>query len=218
MKRILLVDDHPISREGISGLVNRQDDLEVCGEAGSAQEALALIPQLNPDLVLTDINLPGQSGLELIKDARALYPKLQLLVLSMHDETLYAERVLRAGGRGYLMKETKPANVVKAIRAVLNGGIYLSETMSARLLEIVAGNGGKLTLSPMERLSDREFEVFQLVGQGKESRKIAEQLKISARTVDAHRTHIKEKLNLKSGAELTRYAVRWVESGGKGVD
>ena len=136
----------------------------------------------------------------------------------MHDETLYAERVLRAGGRGYLMKEAKPANVVKAIRAVLDGNVYLSEAMSSRMLELVAGTGGKLTLSPMERLSDREFEVFQLVGQGKESRMIAEQLKISPRTVDAHRTHIKEKLNLKSGTELTRYAVRWVESGVKGVE
>ena len=217
MKRILLVDDHPISRDGIAGLVNRQDDLEVCGEAGSAQEALELIATLEPDLILTDINLPGKSGLELIKDARARNPKLQLLVLSMHDETLYAERVLRAGGRGYLMKETKPANVVKAIRTVLDGGIYLSEAMSSRLLELVAGNGGKLTLSPMERLSDREFEVFQLIGQGKASSEIAEQLSISPRTVDAHRTHIKEKLKVSSGTELTRYAVRWVETGGEGV-
>ena len=190
MKRILLVDDHPISRDGIAGLISRQDDLEVCGEAGSTREALDLIAAETPDLILTDINLPGQSGLELIKDVQVMHPRLPMIVLSMHDETLYAERVLRAGGRGYLMKETTPANVVKAIRLVLDGGIYLSEAMSARMFELVAGNGGKLTLSPMERLSDREFEVFQLVGQGKASSEIAVQLSISSRTVDAHRTHI----------------------------
>jgi DNA-binding NarL/FixJ family response regulator len=213
MKRILLVDDHPISRDGIAGLIARQDDLKVCGEAGSTSEALELISTMEPDLVLTDINLPDRSGLELIKDARAMQPHLPMLVLSMHDETLYAERVLRAGGRGYLMKETKPANVVKAIRCVLEGGIYLSDSMSSRLLEMVSGHGNKVTLSPLERLSDREIEVFQLIGGGKASREIAEQLSISGRTVDAHRTHIKEKLNLKSGSELTRYAVRWVETG-----
>lgn len=215
MKRIFLVDDHPISRDGIAGLIDRQDDLEVCGEAGSTAEALELIPELKPDLVLTDINLPDRSGLELLKDTRALDPDQLFLMLSMHDETVYAERVLRAGGRGYLMKETKPANLVKAIRSVLNGGIYLSEAMSARLLEMMSGNNGKVSLSPFERLSDREFEVFQLIGEGKVGRAIAEQMNISPRTVDAHRSHIKEKLHFDSGAELTCYAVKWVETGGR---
>ncbi|YCM46816.1 response regulator transcription factor (plasmid) [Verrucomicrobiaceae bacterium 227] len=212
MKRIFLVDDHPISRDGIAGLISRQDDLEVCGEAGSAEEALEFLATDRPDVIITDINLPGKNGLELIKDVQAMYPKLPMIALSMHDETLYAERVLRASGRGYLMKETKPANLVKAIRLVLDGGIYLSEAMTKRMLELVSGNGGKLALSPMERLTDREFEVFQLIGQGRASKEIAGQLNISARTVDAHRTHIKEKLNLKSGSELNRHAVRWVES------
>jgi DNA-binding NarL/FixJ family response regulator len=213
MKRVLLVDDHPISREGVAGLISREDDLEVCGGAGSTAEALELISSLQPDLVLTDINLPDRSGLEFIKEVHAMNSDLPVLVLSMHDEALYAERVLRAGGRGYLMKETHPANVVIAIRRVLDGSIYLSDAMSSRLLELLTGHAGKASLSPLERLSDREFEVFNLIGQGKASREIAQQLKISSRTVDAHRTHIKEKLNLKNGNELTRFAVSWAESG-----
>ncbi|MEZ5302266.1 MAG: response regulator transcription factor [Verrucomicrobiales bacterium] len=212
--RIFIVDDHPISRMGLAQLLRLEQDIEVCGEAGSAREALDRIGESKPDLALIDITLPDKSGLELIKDIAAMYPKVLTLVLSMHDEQLYAERVLRAGGRGYIMKEAAPEHLSRAIRRVLAGDIYVSDAMSMRLLKLFTGKGPERTpASPLERLSDREMEVFQLIGHGKASREIAEQLCISIRTIDAHRAHIKEKLGLKDATELVRYAVRWVETG-----
>jgi len=209
-KRIFIVDDHPVFREGLVGLVQRENDLTVCGEADAARHALSALEKLKPDLTLVDISLPGRSGLELIKDIRAIHPESAVLVISMHDETLYAERVLRAGGRGYIMKQEGPQKILRAVRQVLEGQIYLSEKMSVRILD--AFSNRSRTTSPISRLTDRELEILHLIGEGKDSHDIAAQLNLSFKTVDAHRGNLKEKLNLKSGTELICYAARWVES------
>jgi DNA-binding NarL/FixJ family response regulator len=210
-RRILIVDDHPVFREGLVGLVKREPGLTICAEADNAQQALSAIEKLNPELVLADIGLPGRSGLELIKDIQAVCPETAVLVISMHDETLYAERVLRAGGRGYIMKQEGPDKILEAIRRVMTGQIAVSAKMSVRLLDALSGRGGK-NRSPISRLTDREFEIFQLIGQGQDSHAIATQLNLSVKTVDAHRGHLKEKLALKSGTELVCYAARWMET------
>jgi len=211
-KKVLIVDDHPMMREGLAQLIGNDPGLEVCGDAGDAQEALEKIVSLKPDLVLTDITLPGKNGLELIKDIQALHPGVLVLVLSMHDETLYVERVLRAGGRGYIMKEEGGKKIAQAIRQVLDGQIYVSEKMSAKILEVFSGHGAEAASSPIEKLTDREFEVFQLIGQGLETKAMAEKLHLSPRTIEVHRANIKAKLNLNSVAALIGYAVRWAES------
>ena len=210
-KRIFIVDDHPVFREGLVGLVKREPSLSICGEADNAPEALDAIKRLTPELVLADISLPGKSGLELIKDILAVCPDTAVLVISMHDETLYAERVLRAGGRGYIMKQEGPERILQAIRHVLDGQLYLSGKMSIRILDAFSGRRAK-TSSPIARLTDRELEIVQLIGEGKDSHTIARELHLSVKTVDAHRGHIKAKLNLSSGTELICYAARWVET------
>lgn len=211
-KRILIVDDHPMMREGLSQLIGQESDLEVCGQTGNAREGLDLVNRLKPDLVLVDISLPGKNGLELIKDIQALRTGTAVLVISMHDESLYAERVLRAGGRGYVMKQEGGKKLMEAMRQVLNGKIFVSDKMSAKILEIFSGNRPDSAAQPVQCLTDREFEVFQFIGQGLAVREIAEKLHLSVKTVEVHRTNIKQKLKLKSVAELLRYAVRWVES------
>jgi len=215
-KQIFIVDDHPVFREGLVALVKRESDLAVCGEADNVPTALTAIQRLNPDLVLADIGLPGKSGLEMIKDLRAILPEIAVLVISMHDETLYAERVLRAGGRGYLMKQEGPEKMLLGIRQVLGGQIYLSGKMSLRILDALSNRRGKSD-SPVARLTDRELEILQLIGRGKDSHAIAELLHVSFKTVDAHRGHIKEKLELKSGTELICYAARWVTTEAPGA-
>jgi len=215
-KRILIVDDHPMMRQGLAQLIGAESDLAVCGEEENAEHALDGIGALKPDLVLADISLPGKSGLELIKDFQALQPGLPVLVISMHDETLYAERVLRAGGRGYIMKQEGGKKLMQAIRQVLDGKIYVSEKMSAEILETFSGRRTRTESSPVEKLTDREFEVFQLIGQGKGTREIAEKFHLSVKTVEVHRANIKAKLKLKSASELIRFAVRWSESQGAG--
>ena len=210
-KRILIVDDHPVFRDGLLGLIEREGDLIVCGEANDARQALAASERLKVDLILVDIGLPGKSGLELIKDIRAVRPQTSVLVISMHDETLYAERVLRAGGRGYIMKQEGPEKILHAIRQVLNGQVYVSPRISARILDALSGRRDGAA-SPIALLTDREFEVLRLIGQGKDSRVVARQLNLSVKTVDAHRAHIKSKLDLKSGTELIVYAARWLET------
>jgi DNA-binding NarL/FixJ family response regulator len=212
-KRILIVDDHPMMRQGLAQLINSEPDLAVVCEANDASQALGLVSREKLELVLVDISLPGRNGLELIKDIHTLAPDLLILVVSMHDETLYAERVLRAGGRGYVMKQEGGKKLMAAIRQVLDGKIYVSEKMSARILEIFSGRRGE-TASPMEKLSDREFEVFQLIGQGKGTRDIADHLHLSVKTVEVHRANIKQKLNLNSATDLVRQAVRWAEAQG----
>jgi DNA-binding NarL/FixJ family response regulator len=213
-KRILLVDDHPFMRVGLASLIDRQPDMSVCGEAGNPAEAFKELPKCKPDLVLTDLTMPGRSGLEFIKDLKAAEPNLAILVISMHDEVVHAERALRAGARGYIMKEAGGENLLTAIRQVLRGEMYVSPRMSARFLENMSGAKPRGSTSPIEKLTDREFEIFQLIGQGKSTRDIAGQLHLSTKTVDVHRSHIKEKLDLKDVTALIRHAVRWVETQG----
>ena len=199
-------------RQGLAALINNEPDLTVCGEAESAGQAMDAIALRKPDLVLADITLPDKSGLELIKDIQAMHPGLRVLVVSMHDESLYAERVLRAGGRGYVMKQEGGKRLMEGIRRVLAGDVYVSDKMSKRILEIFTGQRSNSSGSPVERLTDREFEVFQLIGEGKATRDIAGKLHLSVKTVEVHRLHIKEKLELKTAAGLIHFAVRWVES------
>ena len=209
-KGILVVDDHPIVREGLRQSINKQPDLMVCGEAEDANQALDVLNRLKPDLVLMDVSMPGKSSLELVKDIKALHPKMPVLVLTMHDESLYAERFLRAGARGYVMKHERPARLLEAVRRVLAGKSYVSEGMAARILDVFSGRRPKGSRVPLEQLTDREFEILELIGRGKSSHEIAEELHLSVKTVDTHRTHLKEKLKLKSALKLTRYAVCWV--------
>lgn len=212
VKRILIVDDHPMMRQGMAQLITNEPDLEVQGEADTAGQALNLIAGRKPDLVLLDISLPDKSGLELIKDIHVLCPEVLILVVSMHDETLYAERVLRAGARGYIMKQEGGRKLMSGIRQVLNGQIHVSEKMSARIIEIFSGHRSEAGGAGVGRLSDREFEVFQLIGDGKGTREVANHLHLSVKTVEVHRANIKQKLDLKSATDLVRYAVRWAES------
>jgi DNA-binding NarL/FixJ family response regulator len=211
-KRVLVIDDHPMTRAGVVHLLSKQADLEICGEAGAPAEALAAIPNLKPDLVITDMTMPGRSGIEFLKDTLALYPQLAILVVSMHDELIYAERALRAGAKGYIMKQAGGEKLLAAIRRVLAGQISVSEEMSSKILQNISGGGSRGSHSPIEKLSDREFEVFQLIGGGKSTREIASQLHLSPKTVDVHRGHIKEKLELTDATALVRYAVRWIET------
>ena len=208
--RILIVDDHPMMREGLRTLISRERDLIVCGEAETAGQALDAVAKLKPDLVLADITLPGPNGIELIKDICALQQGMLILVISMHDESLYAERVLRAGARGYIMKQESGPTMMQAIRQVLAKRIYLSDKMSARILEYVVGK--RTEASPIKRLSDREWEVFQLIGRGRSTVQIAEELHLSPKTVETHRAHVKEKLDLRTMTELVSFASRWVET------
>lgn len=212
VKRLLLVDDHPIMRHGLAQLIRAEPGLDVCGEAGSAREGLELAGRLKPDLVVIDLTLPDKNGLELLKDIQAQHPGTLCLVLSMHDETMYGERALRAGARGYIMKEAAADHLINAARKVLSGGIYVSDSMASRMLEQVTGQRARGTASGVDTLSDRELEVLEMIGRGVATKNIAERLCISARTVEAHRAHIKEKLGVGDGAALVRYAVQWVES------
>lgn len=207
-KRILLVDDHPLMREGLAQWIRRAPELEICGEVASAAEALAAVQKLKPDLVLTDISLPGRNGIELIKDVRAHFPKLPVLVLSMHDEALYAGRALRAGARGYLMKRAGGERVVEGIRQALSGGMVLSPEMSTSILEQYCGQRQHPASAPLPQLTDREFEVLQLLGEAKTNREIAEELHLSPKTVETHRMNLLRKLKLKSAAEVMRFAIQ----------
>jgi DNA-binding NarL/FixJ family response regulator len=199
-------------RQGLVQLIDHEPDLACGGEADTAAQALNCIAARQPDLILADISLPDKSGLELLKDIQVFHPTLPVLVFSMHDESVYAERVLRAGGRGYIMKQEGGKKLMQAIRQVLNGQIYVSEKISAKILEIFAGRRAEAADSPMELLTDREFEIFQLIGQGKGTREIAEHLHLSVKTVEVHRANIRRKLKLKTGAEVVRSAIRWFDS------
>ncbi len=214
-KKVLIVDDHPMMRTGLGQLIDNEPDLIVAAEADNARQAQEVVIKEPLDLVLLDISLPDKNGLEVIKDIRSLKPGLAILVVSMHDESLYAERVLRAGARGYIMKQEGGKKFLQAIRRVLEGGIYVSEKMSSRILEIFSGHQASPPASPVARLSDREFEVFQLIARGSDTAAIARQLHVSVKTVEAHRVHIKEKLQLKTANDLVRFAVRWIETEGK---
>lgn len=208
-KRILLVDDHPLLREGIAQLINQQPDLLVCGEAEDRFGALALLDGARPDLAVVDISLKDQSGLELIKDFKVRAPELLVLVLSMHDEQLYAERALRAGARGYIMKREASHKVLDAIRHILNGGVFVSDKIVASLLNNVSGQPAKAAPSALAGLSDRELDVLQLIGQGYSSQEIADRLHISVKTIETHRANLKLKLKLDSSSALLQFAIRW---------
>lgn len=211
VKRLLLVDDHPIMRHGLAQLIRSEEGLDVCAEAGNARDGLIAVGEHQPDLVVIDLTLPDKNGLELLKDIQAMYPGTLCLVLSMHDEAMYGERALRAGARGYIMKEAAADHLITAARKVLSGGIYVSDTMASRMLEQVTGQRQKAAASAIETLTDRELEVLGMIGQGVATKLIAEKLSISARTVEAHRAHIKDKLAITDGAALVRYAVQWIE-------
>jgi len=202
-------------RQGLAMLIDNEPDLKVCAEADNARQALDIVVSQKLDLMLVDISLPDKNGLELIKDIQSQNPKLPILAVSMHDEALYAERVLRAGARGYIMKQEGGKKLLLAIRQVLSGQISVSEKMSARILEIFSGRRSDKISSPVENLTDREFEVFQLIGDGRGTREIAEHLHLSVKTVEVHRANIKMKLKLKTATDLVRHAVRWVEAEGR---
>ncbi len=210
-RTIFVVDDHPVVRWGYISLINLEPDLEVCGEAGTAFEALEKIPAISPDLAIVDISLEGMNGIELTKQLQVLHPDLPVLIVSMHDEVLYGDRALRAGARGYIMKREVRTKIVEAIRRLLSGGTYLSDQMSTRLL--TQYQGGRFDeRSPIERLSDRELEVFELYGRGYSTREIAEALFISRKTVESHRNRVKAKLGLESTSQFLQRAVQWVQS------
>lgn len=207
--RLLIVDDHPLFREGLRQLIEREPDLLVCGEASGSAEALEMLPQLAPDLVLVDISLGGTSGIDLIKAVKAKYEELPVLVISMHDESLYAERSLRAGAMGYVMKHEPGKTVKAAIRKVLSGEMYLSEKMSSAIITRFMRGPGDHPASPIEMLSDRELEVFRMLGQGKGTRIIARELDVTIATVNSFRNRIKEKLHLKTATEVMLHAIQW---------
>ena len=208
--RVLLVDDHPVLRKGLAQLINQEADMLVCGEAEEATKAFDAVGTLNPDVGVVDISLKRGNGIELVKNVKARYPAIAMLVLSMHDETLYAERALRAGALGYIMKEEATEQVLVAIRRVVTGEIFLSEKMKGRMLQQLASGRGKVVVSPIEHLTDRELEVFRLIGEGRGTRQIAAELHLSVRTVEAYREYIKDKLNLKNSTELVQHAFHWV--------
>lgn len=208
--RVLVVDDHPVLRQGLKLLINQEPDLMVCGEAENLQQAFTAIREKRPDIVIIDLSLAQGSGIDLIKNIKPRYPDLPILVLSMHEESLYAERALRAGARGYIMKKEAPEKVISAIRKVLEGSLYVSEAMGDKLLHQFVSRKSATVSSPVELFSDRELEVFQLIGKGLGTRQIAEKLNISIKTVEVYRANIKEKLNLKSSAELVQHAIHWM--------
>ena len=211
--RILIVDDHVIVRQGIAQLVNREPDLDVCQEAGDADSAIAVLRETQVDLAIVDISLPGTSGIELVKLMREAQPQLPVLVMSMHDEALYSDRAFRAGAKGYVMKQEATEKLLAAIRKILNGGVYVSDRMQTVMVQRFLNSGVDETVSFIDNLTDREFEILRMIGQGLTVAEIADKLGRSAKTVEAHRANLREKLGLKRAAELARFATQWVERG-----
>ncbi len=210
--RVLIVDDHPVTRQGVAALLSQQPDLEVCGEADSAPRAIELIEKLHPDLAIVDVTLKSTNGIELTKNIKAQAPNVQVLILSMHDESLFAERALRAGATGYLMKHEASQKVITAIQRVLRGELYLSDNIKEKMLHRLVNHKTEEVVFPIDALSDREMEVFQLIGNGYSTRQIAAKLNLSVKTIDSYREHLKLKLNLETGSDLVRYAIQWVKS------
>ena len=206
-RNVLIVDDHPIVRQGLSQLINAEGDLEVCGDAASVEEARDLLESSEPDVVILDLSLPDSDGLELLKQIRRETRHLPVLVLSMHDESMYAERLLSAGANGYIMKQAAADQLLTALRRVLAGGVYVSEGLGAIMIERISGDGRRANANPIERLSNRELQVLNLIGQGRTTREVAETLNLSVKTVESHRQRIKKKLNLQTSAQLVKFAV-----------
>jgi DNA-binding NarL/FixJ family response regulator len=212
--KVLLVDDHPITRQGMKALVNQQPNLEVIGETDNAPAAIELVSKLQPDLAIVDIALKTTNGIELTKNIKVQAPNLPVLIVSMHDEGLYAERALRAGAMGYLMKQEASDKIVQAISRLLQGEIYLSDKIKEKMLHRFVNKKGDNMVFSIDTLSDREMEVFQLIGNGYSTRQIAQKLNLSSKTIDSYREHLKLKLNLESGAELVRHAIQWARNEG----
>jgi DNA-binding NarL/FixJ family response regulator len=208
--RVFIVDDHPIVREGIGQLINRQPDLTVCGDAEEARAALQAVEALRPDVLIVDISLNGPDGIELLKNIRAKDANLPVLILSMHDESLYAERALRAGANGYIMKQEATEKVLVAIRRILNREVYVSDRVARDMLQQFVGGAAIAKRSPIDGLSDREIEVLRLIGEGHSTRQIAGELHLSVKTVESYQAHLKEKLSLRNARELMQYAVQWL--------
>lgn len=210
--KILIVDDHPILRKGLSMVINQEPDLVVAGEAEDAATALEMIESIMPDVVIVDLSLPGVDGIELIKTMKLRYKDLPALVVSMHDESLFAERALRAGARGYIMKQEAVENVLIALRKVLHGEIFVSDKVTTKMLETLISSDAKTMSTPLDLLSNRELTVFRLIGQGFKTSQIADKLHLSVKTIESYRSHIKEKLKLETGTELMKYAIQWVQN------
>jgi DNA-binding NarL/FixJ family response regulator len=208
-RTVFVVDDHPLLRQGLALLINQQQDLEVCGEAEEAQAAMEAIAKRRPDILIVDISLNGPDGLDLLKNIRASYPDLPVLILSMHDEAIYAERALRARANGYIMKQEATEKVLVAVRRILHGEVYLSDRMANKMLQQYIGGTPTTIQSRISALSDRELEVFCLIGEGRGTREIAAELHLSVKTVETYQAHIKEKLSLHSGRELIQHAIQW---------
>ncbi len=208
-RRVLIVDDHPIVRQGLRRLIEQEDDLTACGEVETARDAKLAIRDLKPDAVIVDISLRQGDGIELVKDSRAHYPSLPILVLSMHEETIYAERMLSAGANGYIMKQAASDQFLVALRRVLDGGIYVSEAVGNSMIQKFASGGSYISANPIDRLSNRELQILHMIGKGLSTRQAAEALNLSVKTVESHRQRIKRKLNLNTGSQLVQYAVNW---------
>jgi DNA-binding NarL/FixJ family response regulator len=210
--QVFIVDDHPVIRDGLTTIINHEQDMNVCGEAEDAHQALKAVTELKPDIVVADISLKNSDGLEMTKNIKARYPRLPVIIFSVHDEFIYAERALLAGARAYLMKDAVSENIVKAIRAVLKGEIFVSDTISKRFLHKIARDKDSTNETPIENLSDRELEIFRLIGEGYKASQIAEQLHLSIKTIETYRTRIKEKLDIANASELLKYSIRWAKS------
>jgi len=208
-KTVFIVDDHPLLRQGLALLINQQQDLEVCGEAEEAQAAMQAIAVRKPDILIVDISLSGPDGLDLLKSIRAMYAELPVLILCMHDEAIYAERALRARANGYIMKQEATDKVLVAMRRILHGEVYLSDRMANKMLQQYIGGAPDAIQSRLSALSDRELEVFSLIGEGRGTREIAEELHLSMKTIETYQAHIKDKLSLRSGRELIQHAIQW---------
>ena len=209
VRRVLIVDDHPIVRQGLRRIMENEEDLIVCGEAETARDARTAIKELNPDVMIADISLKQSDGIELVRDVRAHYPQLPILVLSMHDETIYAERMLSAGANGYIMKQAASDQFLISLRRVLDGGIYVSEAVGNNMIQKFAAGGSYISSNPIDRLSNRELQILHMIGKGMSTRETAEALNLSIKTVESHRQRIKRKLNLNTGTQLVQYAVNW---------
>ena len=209
VRRVLIVDDHPIVRQGLRRVIENEADLTVCGEAETARDARIAIKELNPDVVIADISLKQGDGIELVRDVRAHHPHLPILVLSMHDETIYAERMLSAGANGYIMKQAASEQFLVSLRRVLDGGIYVSEAVGNNMIQKFATGASYASANPIDRLSNRELQILHMIGKGMSTRETAHSLNLSIKTVESHRQRIKRKLNLTTGTQLVQYAVNW---------
>ncbi len=209
--RVFIVDDHPLVRQGLTQIIGGQEDFEVCGEAEDSSSAMRGIENHKPDVVIVDISLQGNNGLELIKNLKAIHEKLPILVFSMHDESIYAQRALRAGAKAYVMKKESSEKIIEAIRKILKGEIYVSPRVADQVLHQIVNGPSNSAASPVDRLTDRELEVVQLIGRGLSTREIAESLHLSVKTIESHRAHVKEKLNLRNATELVQFSVQWVD-------